>query len=184
MEPFFEGSLGSQFKWRSWLLYEYSYDTSSHNALAAGALARFSAPELANLGIMASLDWASGPAGALDAFTPIMLAPLSVASVFTFSNACAASVNLSCSPLRGLSTAIAGTALFRTSDYISGVDNLRQNPSGYYLGSEASAKASARITSDLTFSALGGIFFPNTATYYQDGTAPRWTATLSAAFSI
>jgi hypothetical protein len=184
LEPFVEGSLGRPMKWRAWAAYEYSLGAAAQSALAAGFLFRYSVPELKSLRATASAAWASGPAGSFEAFTPFRQVPLSTASIFVFQNAFIASLDLSVSPFRGISTGLTGTAFFRTSEALIFVTGMRTSPSGSYLGAEADLAASVRLSSDLTLTANGGIFLPNTSTYYASATPPRWTASVIAGFSM
>jgi len=169
LQPYIEGTIGRSLRWRGWVQYELSYDTSAHNALAAGLLARTSVPELVGLRLTGSVIWASGASGGIAAFTPIKSGPIDAATDLTFSDVLSAAFDASISPGQGLGIGFTGASLFR--------------PNSYFLGSEGALNASFRFTSDAYATLTLGAFAPG-AEAAAAGQSSRLSASLSAGFSL
>jgi len=184
LEPFIEGRLGRSVRWRAFGIGELGMGDSTFTAMAAGGLFRLSIPEVRNLRFTQSVAWASGKIGGLEAFTPIRQLPVGSASTFTFTDIVFVSLDASLSVLPGVSGSAGGGAIFRASDNQPSGTALRADADTSYLGAELNARASVRLSSDLSAGVSAGLFIPETGSAYPKKTPPRFTASLTATFTL
>jgi len=183
-EPFIEGRVGRSIRWRAYGIGELGMGDSVFAAMAAGGMLRLSIPEVRNLRLTQSVAWASGKTGGLVAFTPIRQLPVGSASTFTFTDIVYASLDASLSIMPGVSGSAGGGALFRASDNQPSGTALREGSDADYLGAELNARASVRLSSDLSAGASAGLFIPETGSAYPEGTPLRFTASITATFTL
>jgi hypothetical protein len=184
IEPFIEGRIGRQFRWRSWTAVEFgTADSETYFAMGAGFRLRYSAPELSGLLVTGTALWASGDNGSFDAFTPVKQGSVASVSSLAFSDASKLGLDVAISPGRGLSASLGGAALFRSSQVGAPDGTLRDDADGYYLGTEITTQGSVRPTTDLLISLWGGVLIPNTSLYVSD-TPNLWKVGLSIVFNL
>jgi hypothetical protein len=183
-EPFIEGRLGRSIRWRTYGIGELGMGDSVFASMAAGGMLRLSIPEVRNLRLTQSVAWASGKTGGLEAFTPIRQLPVGSASTFTFTDIVYVSLDASLSIMPGISGSAGGGALFRASENQPSGTALRADSDADYLGAELNARASVRLSSDLSAGASAGLFIPETGSAYPEGTPPRFTASITATFTL
>jgi len=172
LEPFIEGRAGRSFRWRLWGVAELGQDPSFFYAMAAGARLRYSLPEALGLRVAASGNWASGDYdadGPMRAFKPIRAGTVATIATTAFTDALGCALDVSISPLRGLSVGAGGAAIFKPGDAVP------------YRGAEAQARVAYKPVSDVALSLSGGAFFPNASAGSSD---VEWTAALKATLSI
>jgi hypothetical protein len=184
IEPFIEGRLGRAFRWRSWAALELgTSDSDMLLAMGAGLRVRYSKPEFNGLLVTWTSLWASGDTTSMAAFSPIKQGSIGTISSLTFSDTAKVGLDVAMTPKRGMSVSLGGAGLFRSSEDAPSDGTLREDASGYYLGTEVSTQGSIRPTSDLLITLWGGVLVPNTSLYVSD-TSNRWKIGLSFVFNM
>lgn len=184
IEPYVDGRIGRSIRWRGWGIVEFAQaDSEGVWALASGLRVRYSVPELKNLHVTGNVIWASGDNGSPTGFAPIRQSTMATVSTLPFSDATAINLDADLTPKRGFNIGAGGSALFRASMDPPADGAIRDDADGYYLGSEATIRASVKPTSDLSVNTEAGVFIPNTSLYVSD-TPNRWSLGLSFTFEL
>jgi hypothetical protein len=183
-EPYIEGKLSRLLSWQAWGIFETAESPDLSSSLAAGEMLRLSMPELAGFKLTQTAHWASGSTGSLSAFVPIRAASIDATSFFTFTDLLKIKLDASLMPLNHLVVDLALAGYFRNATVDPENQAQLRSDAGYFRGTELSASASSKLSSDLSLNLSTGVFIPDTATAYPDGTPPRYMAELYAAFDL
>jgi hypothetical protein len=184
-EPYVRGRLSHLLDWEAWGVFGLmETDSDLDKSAACGERLVFSLPEKSGLELTESISWASGDKGSLSTFVPIRRAPIDTTSYFAFTDILEAKLDASVSPMDRLALDLGAAAYFRNADADPEGDMPLRSDAAYYRGFEVSASASGKVSSDLSLNASSGLLFPNTASAYESGTKPRFTAELYAAFDL
>lgn len=173
IEPFIDGRFGRHFRWRLWFNTELGQeDEKLFYSMAAGGRARWTFPEINNLGISASINWAGGGsegAEGMRPFSPINTGSMATIAPFSFSDAMALALDASIVPFRSLNSALNfAMALAPGKEVV-------------YQGSEVSLRLAWKPLNDLSVNLTGGAFFPNAETGDEN---TEWMLSLKAALKL
>jgi len=140
--------------------------------MAAGGRARWTFPEINNLGISASINWAGGGtegAEGMRPFSPINTGSMATIAPFSFSDAMALALDASIVPFRSLNSALNFAMVLVPGKEV------------VYQGSEVSLRLAWKPLNVLSVNLTGGAFFPNAETGDEN---TEWMLSLKAALKL
>ncbi|MCX7023379.1 MAG: hypothetical protein NT080_02015 [Spirochaetes bacterium] len=151
---------------------------------AAGYALKFFMPEVAQLKLAFSADYATGSSGVFAPFVPISQRQVGFAFNAPLGNNLIFGLDASMKPVSVLTFGLKGNAFLRASTQKLEDPDFSDGSKELYLGVEADAYAYLDIASDVSLSLSGGAFVPNAGGTYVSGSPVRYIASGTATLSF